>query len=270
MFVLHVLASGSKGNAAVVVDAATGRGVFVDCGICKRDLFARAAEAGFDVSSLDAVLVTHDHGDHTRGLGVATRGLEKAAQRSGAALPPVYALPAVRRASAEVRALEDAWDVRDLALDEAFSFGSVTVFPFRTSHDAAASCGFRFESADGDALGYVTDTGVVTPEAHEALENVRLLALESNHDERMLREGPYPYAIKRRIASDAGHLSNVQAAEELGQLLSSRLEAVVAMHISENNNLPSLAERSLRGVLEQAGHGARVSCAAQHMLVSVL
>lgn len=310
MLALHVLASGSRGNATIVEDVATGRGVLVDCGICKRDLLARAQEAGFDLTHLDAVLITHEHGDHTKGLGVTMRGLAKLACGSGqpqkrlgggvrdnagaegavcgsalagarksggreseaapgSALPPIYALEAVQAASADIRKLGESCDVRALALDRAFTFGSITAFPFRTSHDAAGSCGFRFEGACGDVVGYMTDTGVVTPEAHEALCDVRILALESNHDARMLREGPYPYVVKARIASDRGHLSNDQSAEELDRLLGERLETVVAMHLSENNNLPSLAERALGEVLARNDHPARLLCASQHMLASV-
>ena len=93
------------------------------------------------------------------------------------------------------------------------------IIPFATSHDAAASFGFRIDAADGDAVGYLTDSGIVTAQAHAALRDVRILALESNHDPKMLAAGPYPYIIKRRIASNSGHLSNGQAAAELGMLV---------------------------------------------------
>lgn len=262
MLALHVLASGSKGNAAVVEDLATGRGVLVDAGICKRDLLARCREAGFDPRCIDAVLVTHDHSDHTKGLGVALRGLA-----SLDAHPAVYALSEVRAASGEIRKIEEAADVYAMRLDDELSFGGITALPFATSHDAASSCGFRFEDAGGDAIGFMTDTGVVTGAAHEALQGVRVLALESNHDERMLREGPYPYVLKQRVASDRGHLSNDQAAAELAALLSDRLEQVVAMHLSEHNNLPLLAEKALGSVLEREGHPAVLVCASQRMLV---
>ena len=112
----------------------------------------------------------------------------------------------------------------------------------------------------------MTDTGIVTPQAHAHLADVRLLALESNHDPKMLSEGPYPYVVKQRIASDKGHLSNEQAAEELASLLSNRLQAVAAMHVSENNNEYDLALRSLRAVMEREGCAARVSCGYQGRL----
>ena len=267
--VLHVLASGSRGNAAVLEDTVTGAGVLVDCGICKRDFFARCVDAGFDPARLTDVLVTHEHTDHTKGLGVVMRGLAKA----GCA-PRIHAPSAVRAASAELRALEDSCEIVDMPVGEPFSIDGVGVYPFRTSHDAAASCGFRFEAApagDGraDAVGYLTDSGVLTGEAREALVGVRVLAIESNHDAKMLREGPYPWSVKQRIASDVGHLSNDQALEALGALLSDRLEAVVAMHLSEHNNLPSLAIRALEAAVAREGANAHVIAAAQGYGVTV-
>ena len=257
MLTLHILASGSRGNAAVVENATTGHGVLIDCGICKRDFFARCGEAGFDPAKLDAILITHEHGDHTKGLGVVMRGLAKIGRR-----PAVYAAVETLRASKPLQEADEACAVRALAPDRLVSAAGLSVFPFPTSHDAAASFGFRIE-ANGDAAGFMTDTGIVGSEAHAHLENVRLLALESNHDERMLREGPYPYAIKQRIASDRGHLSNAQAQEELVALLSDRLETVAAMHISENNNEYDLAKRGLRDALAREGHRARVACGYQ-------
>ena len=198
MLKLHILASGSRGNAAVVENAATGRGVLIDCGICKRDFFARCDEAGFDPAKLDAVLITHEHGDHTKGIGVTMRGLAKLGRR-----PAIYAAPATLRASKPLQEIEETCEIHPLAPEALVSAAGMSIFPFATSHDAAASFGFRFE-ADGDAAGFMTDSGIVTDAAHAHLQDVRLLALESNHDPRMLSEGPYPYVVKRRIASDEG------------------------------------------------------------------
>lgn len=261
---LHVFASGSRGNAAVIEDGVTGKGILVDCGICKRDFFTRCDEAGFDPAKLAAILVTHDHTDHTKGLGVVLRGLAKQG-----ITPMVYTDRAVRAASSEIGVLEDAHDVRSFDINGMLSLAGLSVYSFQTSHDAASSCGFRIESADGDAVGFVTDTGVVTGEAHEALRGVRLLALESNHDVQMLADGPYPYPIKRRVGSDFGHLSNEQAAEELALLLSNRLEQVVAMHISQNNNTYRMPGDALSRIVEREGHSACVHVAYQSRLVSV-
>lgn len=261
---LHVLASGSRGNAAIVEDSATGEGIVIDCGICKRDFFARAEEAGFDLARIAGILITHEHADHTKGLGVVLRGLAKRG-----APPAVYVADAVRAASAEVQALRDSFDLRALSLGEGLSLGGMRVHPFRTSHDAASSCGFRFESSDGDAVGFMTDTGVVTDEAREALRDVRLLGIESNHDARMLWEGPYPYPVRRRVAGDEGHLSNDQAAEALEGLLGDRLEQVVALHVSQSNNTYRLPVETLSAVLARQGHPARVQAGFQTMLESI-
>lgn len=260
---LHVLASGSRGNAAIIEDTVTGRGVLVDCGICKRDFFARSAEAGFNPANLAAILVTHDHTDHTKGLGVVLRGLAKLGIE-----PALYVDDAVRAQSNEVGALEGACDMRAFSAGDALALAGMQVHAFRTSHDAAASCGFRLE-CEGDAVGFMTDTGIVTGEADEALRGVRILALESNHDVQMLKDGPYPYPVKRRVGSDFGHLSNVQAADELDALLSGALEQVVAMHISQNNNTYRLPGDALAEVVERANHPATVQVAYQTMLVSV-
>lgn len=261
MLKLHVLASGSRGNAAIVENGRTGQGVLVDCGICKREFFDRAAACGFDLSGLAAVVITHDHGDHVKGLGVVLRGLAKAGVR-----PAVYASEAVLAASAPLRDAVASVDApcRVFAAGDRLPLAGLAVRPFATSHDAAASFGFRFDEpapwvgeggapdAASDALGFVTDTGFLTDEASRALAGVRLLALESNHDDRMLREGPYPYPVKQRIASDRGHLSNEQAARALAALVHEGLEAVVAMHISQENNTYRLPRETLERALAEA------------------
>ncbi len=260
---IHVLASGSKGNATLVENVATGEGILIDCGISKRDFLARCGEAQFDPTCLRAILITHEHSDHTKGLGVVARGLAKMAVE-----PVLYVNNEVARASRELEKLSCLSDRRDFDEGDALSLAGLQVYPFATSHDAVRSFGFRVESCD-DALGFMTDTGIVTPSAHEALENCRLLALESNHDERMLRTGSYPYVVKQRIASERGHLDNVQAAEELERLLCGRLEHVVALHISENNNTYRMPVETLRDVMERNGHTAAVSCGYQQRMVSV-
>ncbi len=201
MLKLHVLASGSKGNAAIVENAATGAGVLIDCGICKRDFLERCDEAGFDPTRLEAVFITHEHGDHTKGLGVVLRGLAKL----GCA-PMIYVNRACVDNSSTLQKIAGDFETATLGAaltlsqDENASEGrnkasvcdkrivraaGLHVIPFATSHDAAASFGFRVESPDGDALGYITDSGIVPAAAHAALRDVRILALESNHDERM-------------------------------------------------------------------------------------
>lgn len=295
MLALHVLASGSLGNAAVIENTATGAGVLIDCGICKRDFLNRCDEAGFDPGRIQAMFVTHEHADHVKGLGVVLRGLAKIGD-----VPPVFAAGACTANSSALSKVAEAFDVRELttacaqtdsrdkasaafeaATPHATGSGAVEaagirIIPFTTSHDAAASFGFRIEdAADGDAVGYLTDSGIVTAQAHTALRDVRILALESNHDPKMLAAGPYPYIIKQRIASNSGHLSNGQAAAELGMLVAESRTAglrlpqtVVAMHVSQNNNDYSLARRTLEAALGEAGCYAETLCGYQARLTT--
>ena len=180
---LHVLASGSKGNAAVV-EGPEGS-VLVDCGISRRALLQRAAELGVDMGRVAAVLLTHDHSDHVKGLSVFCAhfdgGLFATAGTVGA-----------RKYLTEL-------PFTLVEHSDAFEVAGMRVQAFPTFHDVPDSMGFRFETAD-DALGYCTDTGHLGPEAMGALTGVRILALESNHDERMLANGPYPSYLKARVA----------------------------------------------------------------------
>ncbi len=263
MLELNILASGSSGNAAIVRDGGTGRCVLIDCGICKRDFFARCEELGVDPRAIEATLVTHVHSDHTSGLGVVMRGLAKEG-----CTPPLYAHPLVREASPKIREVEPLVEQRELHPGKPVHIAGMCVLPFATSHDVASSVGFRFE-VEGDALGYATDTGFVTPEAHEALGDVRILAIESNHDVIMLREGPYPYVLQQRILSDEGHLSNAQCCTEVELLLHPGLEHVVAMHISEHNNTFGLPVRELQKVLDANNHPAQVHAGLPRTPVAV-
>lgn len=259
---IHVLASGSKGNASLVENIATGEGVLIDCGICKRDVLSRSAEAGFDLGKLKAVLITHEHSDHTKGLKVLYRELAKQGLQV-----PLFVNQATYANSKFIQEAAQLTEVVGLDAEDQLSLAGMEVFAFDTSHDAASSFGFRLWAGE-DALGFMTDTGVVTGAAHEALQGCRVLALEANHDPAMLKNGPYPRALQERVSSERGHLSNGQASEELKSLLHPGLEEVIAMHISENNNTYRLPVECLREVVRQESHPAAVVCAYQQRLVS--
>ena len=263
MLELIVLASGSSGNAAIVRDAEAKRALLVDCGICKREFFARCDSADVDPLEIEAVLVTHAHTDHTSGLGVVLRGLAKLG-----CTPTLYTHPETRQTSKPIAEVESLVEQRDIAHGAPFEAAGITIMPFPTSHDANGSTCFRFE-VEGDAIGYVTDTGFVTPEAHANLQDARILAIESNHDVTMLKEGPYPYPLQQRILGVGGHLSNVQCCEEIATLLHPGLEHVIAMHISENNNTYGIPVRTLQALLAREGHDAFVRAALQHGAVGV-
>ena len=258
-----VAGSGSKGNAAIVFDRVSGEGILIDAGICKRDVFAAAEEGGFDLANLKGVFVTHCHSDHVKNFGVIMRGL--AAQ--GIAVP-LFAHDLTIAASKELQKMQESVEVRPLAAGDRIEAGPLAVQVVPTSHDADVSFGFRIECAS-DALGYLTDTGIILPEALKALRGVRILGLESNHDVEMLKNGPYPQLLKERVGSERGHLSNDQAACALEQLLSEQLETVVALHISENNNTYRLPVETLRAVVARSRFTAQVTCAYQHRFVFV-
>lgn len=229
---LHVLASGSRGNAAVV-EGPEGS-VLIDCGISRRALLGRADELGLDMGRVTAVLLTHEHSDHVGGLAVFCNHFD------GALLATAGTVGARRGLSSLPFSLVGSSD--------SFELAGMRVRTFPTSHDVAEPVGFRF-STDEDALGFCTDTGELGDEAREALAGARILALEANHDERMLATGPYPSFLKQRVAGPRGHLSNAQAAEALTSLVGPDTETVVAMHLSQENNRPSACIRTLAEAL---------------------
>ncbi len=235
---LYVLASGSKGNAAVV--AGPDGSILIDCGISRKALHERADAVGCDLSSVRAILVTHEHGDHTSGLRVVCNHFDG----------PVFTTAGTATGRKGLAQLPFTL----IDHDETLELCGMRVQAFPTSHDVNDPMCFRFEVRGKDelggdrlldAIGWATDTGYLTDEALDALYGCRILGLEANHDKRMLQTGPYPYYLKARIASESGHLSNEQAAEALPFLVTHHTETVIALHISQENNRPSLAVRAL-------------------------
>ena len=267
---LHVLASGSGGNATVIAGPAGS--VLVDCGISRRELMRRADAEGVDLGRVRAVLLTHEHVDHTKGLEVLSRNFDGVFVSTAGTV-------GARRGLADL-----PWTLVDH--DETFAIANtgIVVRAFPTSHDVADPMGFRFSAVDADgeeldAIGYCTDTGYLTDEAAYALRGCRILGLEANHDVAMLRDGDYPGFLKARVGGDRGHLSNAQAAEALPDLVTDETETIVALHLSENNNRPSVCVRTLAaavgaepvGLTEARTPDGRltVCCASQDVPLSV-
>lgn len=256
---LHVLGSGSQGNCCVV-ECPDGL-ILVDAGISCKQVFTRMQALGLAPARVRAIVITHEHADHIGGLRVTAKKL----------CVPVYASEGTLTSTS----WHDAGGVCAEALQprKPVQLCGVTVTPFSVPHDADAPLGYRFERA-GDAIGYCTDLGSVTDEAGTYLRDARILALESNHDPHMLQSYPgYPAHLKRRIAGDAGHLSNDQAAAALPELATSATQTVVAMHISQHTNLPSICRETLllgRRSLEAQTGQLRIMVASQTTPLSCL
>lgn len=228
-----LLASGSKGNA-VYIESRDSR-ILIDAGLSARELTARLQRIGVAGEDLHALFVTHEHADHCRGLGPIARRFRL----------PVYLHPETRCALPDPGRLDD---LREFETGQTLDFRDVRIETFPLSHDAAAPVGFVIETTEGK-VGIATDLGIATRLVAQRLRGCRVLILESNHDETMLRDGPYPWHLKQRIRSPHGHLSNTESARLLQDLLWDGLEAVFLAHLSETNNLPSLAMAGASGVL---------------------
>nr|WP_321351079.1 MBL fold metallo-hydrolase [uncultured Methanoregula sp.] len=245
-----VLASGSKGNS-VVLEGSSGS-ILIDAGLSAKELLLRMARAGLDPEQLLSILVTHEHGDHIRGLDVLCRKLDL----------PVYATEGTladflnhRRTS------EKPLESRVCRYREEFTVGDFVIEPFAISHDAAEPCGFIIREGDC-RIGYCTDTGIVTPQMLDLLLPCDGIILESNHCPEMLANGPYPESLKRRIRSKRGHLSNPDAALCLREFGKDVPEVILA-HLSEMNNTPEKAKGSAREGLGLFFEEHRVTVATQ-------
>ena len=247
---VSVLGSGSKGNAVLV--EARGTRVLVDAGFSARDLERRLGLLGVSPTEVDALLVTHDHGDHTRGVGVFAR-------RFGT---PVYITDATRdRCRALFKGREE---LRPYRGGFPFSIGNILVEPFLTVHDAADPVAVALKDSEtGLKVGVATDLGRPTAQVRHALAESHLLILEANHDEALLHQGPYPWSVKSRIASSHGHLSNDAAANLAMELLHPRLAGIVLAHLSGECNRPELAEAVVGRALKTAGFRGLLKVAGQ-------
>jgi phosphoribosyl 1,2-cyclic phosphodiesterase len=241
------LGSGSSGNCAVV--RANGTTVLVDAGLSMKETERRLGMRGASLDAVSAIFLTHEHSDHvhaaldlnrTREIPIfASRGTAVAGGFPG----PLFA------------------DVRPVSGGQELHVGALHVRVTSTPHDGAESVCFVFADGNGRRVGIATDLGHLSNPVLEALRDCDVLGLEANHDEDLLRSGPYPHYLKKRILSAVGHLSNECAAEGLKLLVGPRTKAVVALHVSRHNNTGALAERVFREALVEMGTRASLSVA---------
>lgn len=228
-----LLASGSKGNAVYIENAGTH--LLIDAGLSGKALTLRLAELGVDPSQLDALLVSHEHSDHCQGIGPLARRYDL----------PVVVHPETLNALPKLGRIDQliTFDV-----GQVLSIGAVTIATFPTAHDAACPVGYTVTGAEGK-VGLATDLGLATRLVVDQLQHCRVLIVETNHDQQMLRDGPYPWPVKQRIKSRLGHLCNEGAGELVRAVDWQGLEAIFLAHLSETNNCPDLAAGTIRQAL---------------------
>ncbi|MGN0941411.1 MAG: MBL fold metallo-hydrolase [Selenomonadaceae bacterium] len=249
-----LLASGSKGNAAFI--EMDGVRVLIDAGIGIRRIKHELGELGEDVASLDAILLTHEHNDHIKGLKALMRACDA----------PVYARRGTLRALPHVSELPHE---RLRVIDDKMEIGSLKIATFNILHDAAEPVGYSLLGSR--KLTVATDLGFVTDTVQKAIEGSDVLVLEANHDREMLKKGPYPWPLKTRILGNRGHLANSDTAWTLARMKKKPAKIFLA-HLSEQNNTPDIAEDTVRAILTQQGaplSDMDISLGAQDAMVTM-
>lgn len=234
------IASGSSGNCIYIGSEETH--ILVDAGISNKRMEQGLNEIGLKGSDLSGILITHEHSDHVKGLGVLARkhGL------------PIYS---TRETLEEISCIKSLGEYpkelfRPICHDVDFWIGDLEIKPFKIDHDAANPVAYRVQN-DRKSVAVATDMGNYSQYTVDHLQGLDALLLEANHDVKMLEAGPYPYYLKRRILSDYGHLSNENAGRLLISLLHDNLKHILLGHLSKENNYEELAYETVRLEIEQ-------------------
>ncbi len=229
----QVIASGSKGNAVLVAGGKTR--ILVDAGITCKQLVQRLDKSPVEAKKLDALLVSHEHSDHVSAAGVLSRKFNLPVYMTRGTLDSLP--PSIGQLAS----------VSVFGTGRSFQIGDLCVHAFATSHDAAEPAGFIIEH-EGSRLGICTDLGIATNLVRVRLQGCHGLILEANHDVERLLQGPYPWALKQRIRSAHGHLSNEDSCKLLETVYHEKMQCVVFAHLSETNNTPDLVLESCRQI----------------------
>lgn len=232
------LISGSSGNATFVSDGRTN--ILIDCGMSGAKL--KEALHAIDVmpESIDALLVTHEHIDHTRGAGVISRRYNI----------PVFATEGTHKGMDAGNISEE--NIHIIKADSEFEIGTIAITPFSIPHDASDPVGYTL-NAGGEKYSLATDIGKMTNDILDHIIGSKKVLLESNHDIEMLKCGTYPFPLKQRILSDRGHLSNEFAAKTALYLVQNGTEHIMLGHLSKENNRPEIAMLETYNLLTQSG-----------------
>lgn len=242
------IASGSSGNCIYVGSDNTH--ILVDAGISNKRIEQGLSEIGIKGSELSGVVITHEHSDHVKGLGVLARKSQV----------PIYATEATLEKIDEMKSLGDY--PRELfhpiRPDVEFLVGDLEIQPFSIDHDAADPVAYRVKN-DRKAVAVATDMGHFDQYIIDHLQGLDALLLESNHDVNMLQTGPYPYYLKQRILGEHGHLSNENAGRLLSCCLHDHIKQILLGHLSQENNYAALAYETVKLEIDQADNSYKSS-----------
>lgn len=232
MFKFCSLYSGSSGNSLFIETNNTK--ILIDAGESAKKIEAALNQINVDANEIDAILVTHEHSDHIKGIATLSKKFNL----------PVYANQETWDAMPEIEEKIQQQNKILFNVDEQFDVGDLKVIPFSTPHDAANSCGFNILHND-NKISIATDLGHIDSKIIKKLEDSIFILLESNYDPNILSCSKYPYLLKKRIAGPNGHLSNEAAGKTIAHLLNSGLKSVMLGHLSKENNFPELAYKTV-------------------------
>lgn len=234
------LFSSSSGNCTYI--GSSQGGILIDIGVSAKKTAEALADIGVDPSQIAAIFVTHEHYDHINGVRVF-------AQRHGI---KVYASEGTLKGMDELGVITPKVQA-EVMPQNGIEAGGMYVRAFKTPHDTLESTGYTVVTPDGKRIAVATDIGVVDESVMNAIYGCDLVLLESNHDVRMLQNGPYPYFLKQRILSNTGHLSNENCAKTAVKLMESGTTRFVLGHLSKENNIPQLAFETTHAAMTMAG-----------------
>ncbi|MBQ9065756.1 MAG: MBL fold metallo-hydrolase [Blautia sp.] len=242
------IASGSSGNCVYAGSERTH--ILIDAGIAGKRIEAGLRELDLDGSDLDAILVTHEHSDHIKSIGMMARKYHVPVYMTGGTADVLMRNGVLGRMPEGL--------ITEIREDEPFEIGDLTVCPFTIPHDAAQPVGYRIGSSRG-TVGIATDLGKYTGYIIDNLKGLDALLIEANHDINMLQYGRYPYPLKQRILGDRGHLSNDDAGRMLCELLHDDIKGVLLGHLSKENNFEQLAFETVCGEVTMGDNPYRAS-----------
>ena len=232
MFKYCSLYSGSSGNCFLIQSDNTK--ILIDAGVSCKKIVSALIDLNIDINDIDAILITHEHTDHTKGLTTISNKYNI----------PIYINKKTWLALNSVSDKINKDSIIFFDISNKFQIGNLDVFPFPISHDAANPCGFNIYY-NNKKISVATDIGYISKQLLESLKHSNSILLESNYDPSILKYSSYPYLLKKRISGNTGHLSNEIAGKTLASLYDFGLKNAILIHLSKENNFPELAYQTI-------------------------